>query len=44
MTFGHGIVIEHRFVADIVEGASGDGLRCERVIVAIPRMPVATAK
>ena len=28
-TLGKAIAIEHRYVRDIVEGASGDGLNCE---------------
>lgn len=33
MRFGtHGVVIEHRFVADIVEGVQSDGLTVDEVL------------
>lgn len=29
MHFGHAIVVEHRFIRDIVSGFTNDGLTCE---------------
>ena len=29
LTFGHAVVVEHRYIADIVAGAQADGLEVE---------------